>query len=731
MAGRKLGLRDVMLSTVCVTLTVEACAPAAAIGNSAVFWWLLLLGTFLLPYGLVVCELGCAYPEDAGVYGWVRRALGDRWASRQAWWYWVNYTTWLAAVALLVPSTLDGALSATLGLTVPVWVRTVLGVAFVWLVMCSSQGGEGREARIMRVGAVASLSLACGLGVLGIWYGTTHGFANPVTASSLLPDLADPSSVTYLSVILYNYMGCEVVATLIGSMEDPQRDMPRAIVLSGATVAAVYLFASLGISSALPAGAIRLDSGLTDAVAVMAGRGSGAFVLASLVFVVSLFSNMASWSHGVCVVVGQAARDRNLPNALARPELATGVVASVFVVASPVLDALGVGVFSVVLQLDVVFTLLSYVPMFPAFLRLRKMGADRKRPFRVPGGRPVLMLACWAPVVELGLATAVAVVPLGAGQDQLAKVPLLVATAIVLVAGETGAAIRAHRHPTASGPLAAAPEARHGWIVPVCPGPLATLAPSLEGASLTCRQPLAIDVDPRQLDLSPLALCAGHGPASVRLKAAQPLVVVEREVALVVGHEEEPLGTLLAQLPSHEVEQPASYAESLGVRVDHQQVELGGGAVVIALEVGCGHFQLAPVDEQLVVHPLGELGAKGVRGTDEEVPVPPPLAGGRLSRHASQGAADRPAVVLRHDRVGRDGEVGGDRDCAKEASLVLLPRVAPQTTVDAGQGLEVVLRERSELHRGHCLTPFATKDFPIDAYRITYPVSRGVDARTA
>lgn len=731
MAGRKLGLRDVVLSTVCVTLTVEACAPAAAIGNSAVFWWLLLLGAFLLPYGLAVCELGCAYQEDAGVYGWVKRALGDRWASRQAWWYWVNYATWLAAVALLVPSTMDGALSAALGLTLPTWVRTLLGVAFIWLVMCSSLGGEGRETRIMRVGAVASLSLACGLGVLGVWYGTAHGFANPVTPSSLLPDLTNPSSVTYLSVILYNYMGCEVVATLVGSMENPQRDMPRAIVLSGATVAGVYLFASLGISSALPTGAIRLDSGLTDAVAVMAGRGSGAFVLASLVFVVSLFSNMAAWSHGVCVAVGQAARDRNLPRVFARSELATGVVASALVAASPLLDALGIGAFSVVLQLDVVFTLLSYVPMFPAFLHLRKIDADHTRAFRVPGGRLAMAAACWVPVVELGLATVVAVVPLGAGQDQLAKVPLLVATVIVLVAGETGAALRKRRHHVAARALVATHDAGHGWIVPVFPEPLPTLAPCLGGVGLLRWQPLAVDVDAGQLDLSPFAPCAGYGSASVRLKAAQPLVVVEREVALVIGHEEEPLGPLRAQLPSHEVEQSATYAKPLGVRVDHQQIELGGGAVVVALHIGGGHFQLAPIDEQLVVHLPGELGAKGARGADEEVPMPPPLAGSRLSRHASQGASDRSAVVLRHDRVRRDGEVGGDGNRAKEAPLVFLPRVAPQATIDAGQGLEVVLRERSELHRGHCLTPFATKDFPIDAYRITYPVLDEVDARTA
>ena len=61
MARKKLRLKDVVLSIICVVFTIEACAPAAAIGNSSVFWWLLLFVTFLVPYGLIVAELGTTY----------------------------------------------------------------------------------------------------------------------------------------------------------------------------------------------------------------------------------------------------------------------------------------------------------------------------------------------------------------------------------------------------------------------------------------------------------------------------------------------------------------------------------------------------------------------------------------------------------------------------------------------------------------------------------------------
>ena len=57
MAKKKFRLIDVILSLICVVFVAEAIAPAAAIGNSQFFWWIFLIVTFLIPYGLAVAEL--------------------------------------------------------------------------------------------------------------------------------------------------------------------------------------------------------------------------------------------------------------------------------------------------------------------------------------------------------------------------------------------------------------------------------------------------------------------------------------------------------------------------------------------------------------------------------------------------------------------------------------------------------------------------------------------------
>lgn len=86
MSGKKkFKLLDVILSVICVVFVAEAIAPAAAIGNQQFFWWIFLIITFLLPYGLIVSELGTAYADDeGGLYDWVRRAFGDKWGAASA-----------------------------------------------------------------------------------------------------------------------------------------------------------------------------------------------------------------------------------------------------------------------------------------------------------------------------------------------------------------------------------------------------------------------------------------------------------------------------------------------------------------------------------------------------------------------------------------------------------------------------------------------------------------------
>ncbi len=103
-------------------------------------------------------------------------------------------------------------------------------------------------------------------------------------------------------------MGFEVITTYVGSMENPSKQIPRAIIAGGIAIAALYLFSSFGIGAAIPAMDVSLDSGIMDAVGIMAGVGSVLFIVVGIVFLITLFGNMVSWSFGVNFVAEHAAK---------------------------------------------------------------------------------------------------------------------------------------------------------------------------------------------------------------------------------------------------------------------------------------------------------------------------------------------------------------------------------------------------------------------------------------
>lgn len=440
---KKFSFISVILSVICVVFVAEAAAPAAAIGNQQFFWWIFLIITFLLPYGMVVAELGTTYDSDGGLYDWIREAFGDRWGSRVAWYYWINFPLWIASLATLFPDILGMVFGVEFELA-PV---LLIELAFVWIVVFMSFSKVSDSAWILNGGAVLKVLIAVSVGGLGIWYAVNNGFASDMSPATFMPDLTNTNALTYLSIILFNFMGFEVITTYVGSMENPNKQIPRAIIAGGIAIAALYLFSSFGIGAAIPAMDISLDSGIMDAVGIMAGVGSVLFIVVGIVFLITLFGNMVSWSFGVNFVAEHAARKKNMPKVFAHESkknqmptgaaIVNGVVASVLVLLSPVMELAGFdSFFWIFFSMNIVFLLISYIPMFPAFLKLRKIDPAANRVFKVPGGHGVALVVAWVPVILLVLAIIATIVPLNGSPDEMGKIPMLIGVIAFVILGE-------------------------------------------------------------------------------------------------------------------------------------------------------------------------------------------------------------------------------------------------------------------------------------------------------
>ncbi|WP_270299420.1 APC family permease [Eggerthella sinensis] len=424
-----------------------------------------------------MCELGTTYADDeGGIADWVRRAFGDAWGSRVSWYYWINFPLWMASLAFLFPETIALLTGVELGLLPSL----VIELAFVWIVVFMSFSKVSDSGWILNLSAILKVSIAVLVGGLGVYYAVTNGFASDMSPATFLPS-TDASSLTYLSIILFNFMGFEAIAVFANDMENPKKQIPTAIIAGGIAIAAIYLFSSFGIGAAIPASEVSLDSGIMDAVAIMAGNGSLLFIIIGVVFLITLFGNMISWSFGVNYVAAHAADKKNMPSVFARlnkkgvptgAAIVNGVIASALVLVSPVMSAIGLdGFFWIFFSMNIVFLLICYMPMFPAFLKLRSSDPNANRIFRVPGGKAVATVACWVPVVLLILSMIATIVPLNGSEEELSKIPMLIGVVAFAIIGEIVRVVSARKRtePYRGMAVSGDPEAwdvAHGYIDP-------------------------------------------------------------------------------------------------------------------------------------------------------------------------------------------------------------------------------------------------------------------------
>jgi amino acid transporter len=291
------------------------------------------------------------------------------------------------------------------------WLNAGIAILLTWLTVAVGIIRLEVSKWLPNVGAVVKVAIFLGLGALGLQFLLSGGTpANEFSLRALLPSWSD--GLAFLPILLYNTLGFELMSSAGEEMKEPQKDVPRVVLLSGAIICVVYMLGALGILLVVPLEKLSLLTGTWDALALLGqqwGTAGEALTLAlGLGFLYACVANVVTWSLGVNRVAAAAAEDGMAPAILGRlhPRYKTPYVA--FVIMGAVSTALLVGnallssnpsnVFWMIFKLSSLCLLLCYLAMFPAFLRLRQTHPDRPRPYRLPGGMPAawaVTVVCW------------------------------------------------------------------------------------------------------------------------------------------------------------------------------------------------------------------------------------------------------------------------------------------------------------------------------------------------
>ena len=431
--------RDLVLFTVSAILLLDTLTAAASVGASSIFWWVFLGFIFFIPFALICAEMGCAYPEQGGIYAWIRDAFGGRWASRATWAYWVNTAVWMPAIFILFAGVFKQMFAPDLSLAGQI----AIGVFLTWLAVAVNIVALDIGKWIPNIGAVLKIIIFVAIIIGAFNYTQTHGMANPLNFETLRPDWG--SSLQYIPAIIYGMLGFELVSASSDEMRDPAKDVPKAIFISGALIITLYILGTVAVLAAIPAGEINLVEGLIDTFRLFFGdsaAGKAFTLLLGIGALYTFFSNGVTWALGCNRAAAEAAQEGELPKvfAIESKKLGTpigaavlmGAVSTIILVLYGFLTGSNEDLFWSLFAFSAVIFLLPYQGMFMAFIHTRVNDPDHHRPYQVPGGLGTAKALAWTCFAVLALSIVLFLYTPGEGLQW----PVLIGVVVTLAIGE-------------------------------------------------------------------------------------------------------------------------------------------------------------------------------------------------------------------------------------------------------------------------------------------------------
>ena len=228
-------------------------------------------------FGASVCaELASAYPKTGGVYVFLREMFSPAVAFLWGWaMFWSMHTGIIAAIAMVF-----GRYVATIVPMGDTGIRltAIGGVAVLTAINCLGvRPGSGLQTAltIAKVGAIA------GLLVLLLATGTVHA---PEAPAAIHPD----AFLRALVAGLFAFGGWHMVSYAAEETCDPERTIPRALMIGAAVVVAIYLALNAAYRLVLPLDRVLASTRIAyDATLATAGPGA-ASAIAIVVIVSSL-----------------------------------------------------------------------------------------------------------------------------------------------------------------------------------------------------------------------------------------------------------------------------------------------------------------------------------------------------------------------------------------------------------------------------------------------------------
>ncbi len=380
-----------------VGIFVLAGQQAAMNAGPAVALSFIIAGIGSAAAALCYAEFAGMIPVTGSAYTYGYAVLGELAAWIIGWDLLLEYALVVAVVAIGWSGYVQ-VLLASAGIHLPAWAQGALGTgeghvfnviaAAVTLVVAGllivrTEWGARFNTTIVAI-KVAGIALVIGVGVFYVDPANWHPFVPAdVIGANGQTHFGWGGVLTAASVVFFAVFGYDTLTTAAEESRNPQRDLPRAVILSLAIAMVLYIAVSFVLTGIVPYSQLGGDASVSDA---FAARGlhwvSIAIAVAAVIGVVSV---LFAFTLGAARIWFALARDGLLPGWFAkvhpdygtpyRPTLIVGVVTAAVAGLFPITE---------VAELINIGTLAAFIIICASILVLRVRRPELPRGFRTP-----------------------------------------------------------------------------------------------------------------------------------------------------------------------------------------------------------------------------------------------------------------------------------------------------------------------------------------------------------
>ena len=396
----------------------------AKYGIQSIFFFIFAAVVFLIPFSLVCAELASTYTKSGGLYRWVAEAFGPKWGWTAMYLEWQTIVFWFPTVLMFGaaslayiawPESFDQELASNK------WYTLTVAMLLYWAATFNAFRGQ-KSANVLSTygGLVGTIIPGALLIILGVLY-FVLGKQNNLADVPFFPDFTHFNTLVLAASIFLFFAGMETQAVHINDMNNPSKEFPRSVFIACIAIVVLYALGTLVIGLVVPTDNINLLQSLLVAYkALWSSFGLGWLGNVIAVFVmIGVAGQISALVTGPSTGLMAVAQSGYLPRSLQKVNN-NGVNKSILYIEGALVSLLSLvmivlptveSAYQIMSQMATIIYLIMVVIIYLAFIRLRRTAPNRKRGFKVPGGKFGMVVVCGLGIAGAVLAMVLSFIP--------------------------------------------------------------------------------------------------------------------------------------------------------------------------------------------------------------------------------------------------------------------------------------------------------------------------------